>query len=210
MPESYEARERRLDRARAWRKNNPDKVRAAKKRDWAKRGDQYNAKNREWYRKNREEHLAKLRIDRVANPKKYSTAQKAWKEKNPEKVRLIRERHRINNRESLMWSYAKKSARKSGVSFDLDREWFRERLDAGICEMSGLSFDLGQRRGPNTPSVDRIDPKGAYTKKNCRIVLWWVNRALSDLGEEYCLGVFRAIFIKRGEIVVQEPDKIAA
>lgn len=79
--------------------------------------------------------------------------------------------------------------------------------------MSGLPFKPGTSgpgsRNPDAPSVDRKDPAGPYTKENCRMVLWWLNRALSNLGEEYSIAVFRAVFIKRGEIQGYE-DRIAA
>lgn len=94
-----------------------------------------------------------------------------------------------------MWSTSKKSARLKGVDFDLDHDWFRVRLAAGICQVSGLPFDLtAAKRVAASPSVDRIDPKGPYTKANCRLILWWINQAFSNMGEDYAFGVFRAIF----------------
>lgn len=74
--------------------------------------------------------------------------------------------------------------------------------------MSSLPFSYS-KRSPNLPSIDRIDPKGPYTKENCRLILWWLNRALIDLGEEYAMQVFRGIFVSRGEMLSYE-DRMAA
>ncbi len=63
--------------------------------------------------------------------------------------------------------------------------------------MTGLPFDMtldGHKRRPNAPSVDRIKPDGDYTQDNCRIVLWFINRAMLNFGEDYAFDVFsRAI-----------------
>lgn len=91
---------------------------------------------------------------------------------------------------------SKKSAKKKGLEFDLTVDWFRERLDRGTCEMSGLAFDMKAKRGAMSPSVDRRDPSGPYTRANCRMILWYLNRAMSDLGEAFALRVFGEV-IKR-------------
>jgi hypothetical protein len=120
-------------------------------------------------------------------------------------VRAYQKNHRLNNRGSWFWSATKKAAQRAGVSFDLDRDWFEKRLQGGVCELSGFAFDFGAPaipggRVPNGPSVDRIDPRGPYTKANRRLILWWLNRALSNMGEEYALQIFRGILRKRGEL----------
>ncbi len=76
----------------------------------------------------------------------------------------------------------KKSAKDRGLSFDLSEEWFKERLDRGFCEVTGLPVkiklykkgDAGQR-GFYSPSIDRIDNAVGYIPSNCRLVCWGYN-----------------------------------
>ncbi len=66
---------------------------------------------------------------------------------------------------------------------DLTKEWCKERIDKGICELTGLPFDYIKigRTMPNCPSIDRIDSSIGYYKSNCQIILAWVNVAKSDM-----------------------------
>jgi hypothetical protein len=93
----------------------------------------------------------------------------------------------------------KKRAIRDNLSYGLDSEWLAERLRVGTCEVSGLKFDLTRRRRPNayTPSIDRIDASGGYTKENCRVVLLAVNTALQDWGLETFLDIASAIANRR-------------
>ena len=70
------------------------------------------------------------------------------------------------------------------MPFDLDVEWVIERLEAGICQLSGKPFDLSESRGFATPSLDKINPKDGYTKQNTRVILFGLNAALGTWGEE--------------------------
>lgn len=125
--------------------------------------------------------------------------------KDPEGYRKILKDYKDNHRpESHMYS-VRKAARKKGVEFDLDLEWFTERWKNGVCELSGLPFIVASRRVPFSASVDRKNPSGPYTKSNCRMIIWWLNMALSNLGEDHALTVFRAVFVKRGEMVQELP-----
>lgn len=64
---------------------------------------------------------------------------------------------------------------------DLDRDWIAERIRPGVCQVTGIPFEfvLGHRAIENlwTPSVDKIDPEGGYTRNNCRVVVTLYNRA---------------------------------
>lgn len=200
---------------RAWRKANPEKVREYKSRHYHKHKAKQQTKNRARYLRDRKKVLERQKADRAANPDKYREQDRALRARNPERFRLYAKRFRDTNRASTMLSGIKSGAKQTGLPMDLDREWFQTRLDAGVCELSGLPFDLTGYasvggRGPNIPSVDRINPSGGYTKDNCRMILWWLNRAMINLGDEYCLNVFRQIFIKRGEIAARGRVKMAA
>ena len=118
---------------------------------------------------------------------------KIWNKENRVKITNQHAIWRKKNRAASFAIEIKSGARKQGIKYDLTKEWFKERLDSGICELSGMPFDMEGKRSRNSPSVDRINPMGSYTKDNCRLVLWSVNRALSNYGQEYLVGVFKKI-----------------
>ena len=68
------------------------------------------------------------------------------------------------------------------IGFDLDVDDIIERVKRGFCEATGLALDLNtlgdgdgrQSRNPFTPSLDRVDSTGGYTKDNVEVVcLGW-------------------------------------
>lgn len=95
-----------------------------------------------------------------------------------------RRRQSIETRASKLVAAAKSRAKDRGLPFDLDVEWVLERLEVGICQLSGKPFDLSEKRSMNTPSLDRIDPKGGYVKTNTRVILFGLNAALGTWGQE--------------------------
>lgn len=77
-------------------------------------------------------------------------------------------------------------ALKKGLEYSLDSAWYREK-SKGVCELTGLPFSLESpiekgKNNPLAPSIDRIDCNKGYTKDNCKVVLWAVNRALGEDG----------------------------
>ena len=93
-------------------------------------------------------------------------------------------RDSIHSRASKLVAAAKRRAVERDLPFDLDVEWVLERLEAGVCHLSGEPFDLTEVRGFSTPSLDKIDPKGGYTKENTRVILFGLNAALGTWGEK--------------------------
>lgn len=84
---------------------------------------------------------------------------------------------------------------------DLDEDWLNERLELGVCEITGLPFEEadygsmppGFNHNPWTASVDRIDPKKSYMKNNCRLVVWCFNRARGLWEDDIILTMARAL-----------------
>ena len=71
----------------------------------------------------------------------------------------------------------KKRAATKGYEFDINRDWLTKRISKGICEVSGINFDLEfvltkntNKRSPWGPSIDRKNSNKGYTKDNCQIV----------------------------------------
>lgn len=90
--------------------------------------------------------------------------------------------HRIYN----ILGNCRRRAEKKGLEYNLDPEWFKEKCK-DVCEITGLPFSVEaprekNKRNPLSPSIDRIDTNKGYTKDNCRVILWAVNRALGDDG----------------------------
>lgn len=83
-----------------------------------------------------------------------------------------------------MWASSRNRAEDKGWAFDLTPEWIQPKLEAGVCEATGLPLELsgGDFKGyghfrPWTPSMDRIDPTKGYTTDNVMVVCWMYNQA---------------------------------
>lgn len=90
---------------------------------------------------------------------------------------------------------ARRRAQMKGLPFDLTDEWCSARW-TGACEVSGIPFRIGERgAGPKffAASLDQIIPKGGYTQKNCRFVLWAVNAFKYDGSDADIFRVAQAI-----------------
>lgn len=97
---------------------------------------------------------------------------------------------RQKNFAASMLSRSKFQASKSNVYFGLDLKWFKSELAKGKCAATGISFVLPSyqpgargKRGPWTPSVDRIDNSKGYTRSNSRLVVWIYNLAKNSYDE---------------------------
>lgn len=139
-------------------------------------------KRREYWRKNKDH---------------FNKRAKEHKAKNPEMAAAWRHNSWRFNRATHLISSIRIKCREQGLEFDLTKSWLQQKIEAGKCELSGLPFDMDQKRGPMSPTVDRIDPKGGYTMKNCRLIIWYLNRALSNLGEDFAVEVFKKVIAKR-------------
>lgn len=82
----------------------------------------------------------------------------------------------------------KRRAAKKKIPFTLiyDDLLHIARRSNGKCEVTGARFSLwkpsGARASPFAPSVDRIDWRKGYEIKNCRLVCYAANLAMSQWG----------------------------
>jgi hypothetical protein len=81
----------------------------------------------------------------------------------------------------------------------LDNEFAEANMLTGVCEATGIPFELEALRGWNTPSYDRIDSSLGYTKQNTRLVLFALNAACGTWGEQKVVQIYSAILKKRTE-----------
>lgn len=104
----------------------------------------------------------------------------------------------IAGKSSRLLSGCKRRAKLSGGKMSITREWLEDKLNKGVCELTGLPFNFSGRgkfsRQPYAPSVDKKNPQNPdYTPENTRVVLWAVNCAMAEYGEEIMLPIFKAL-----------------
>ena len=83
------------------------------------------------------------------------------------------------------------SARRRGLIYELSPEWFLAKLEAGICELTGLPLGRYASRDPHVPSPDRLDNDIGYTDENTRVILWWINQAKNNWPEDVFQSLMR-------------------
>lgn len=105
----------------------------------------------------------------------------------------------IEGRASALKGSIAYRARAAKIDFDLDREWFVSRLRNGRCEVTNIPFRLlgndeqDRRTNPFSPSVDRIDFSGGYTKTNCRMTILMFNMLKAEANDQQILEVCEAL-----------------
>ena len=124
------------------------------------------------------------------------------REKYPEQraVRLARSLKRRNDKRAwLLVDSARQRAKLRRLPFDLDgyQGELQKRIDAGVCEFSGVPLRLDGGRTFDSPSLDRINPTLGYTRGNVRIVCDLINRALNNYGEDALLVVIDSLRKRR-------------
>lgn len=83
---------------------------------------------------------------------------------------------------------ARLRARKNNLDFDIDLDWALEEVTRNDlrCALTGIPFFSKRPKDclqhPYAPSIDKIDPKGGYTRDNCRIVVYALNVMMHDWG----------------------------
>lgn len=98
---------------------------------------------------------------------------------------------------------ARARAKSKGLLYDLDFQWLSEKIEAGTCELSGIVFELPtfdteiNAINPYSPSIDKINARGDYTKSNCRVICFCVNMALSNWGDEVLYHMCESVIKKR-------------
>ena len=119
---------------------------------------------------------ARARAQAKKAPEYHADRIRRWRADNPAKKAEIYRRSRtsVEARARAMLRTSQTRARSKGWDFDLDLPWILDRLLRGRCEATGLELSLVEHptayRHPRSPSVDRLDSKGGYTKGNCQIV----------------------------------------
>ena len=101
-------------------------------------------------------------------------------------------------------SSSKRRSEKKGYKFNLNDEWFKEKLkdQDNKCLLTDIKFDFGTgsneyHRNPFAPSIDRIDSSLGYVKSNCRIVISFINIAINEYPDDLFTRVSINYLIKK-------------
>lgn len=86
---------------------------------------------------------------------------------------------RKNNPHISHLSNAKQRAKRAGLPFNLDKDWFYSSMPTH-CPVFGILFTTGT----DNPSIDRIIPEKGYIKENCRIISQRANLIKNDASIE--------------------------
>jgi hypothetical protein len=132
--------------------------------------------------------------------------------KRREHRRLYAIEHRRQHRAYQLIRHAKERAAKKGLDFDLTTYLpeIQARIDQGLCEVTGLPLNLDGGRTWDSPSLDRVNPKGPYLYSNVRVVCHAVNSAMGDWGEQKMVSLALAILAKRREKSNELSRRLAA
>ena len=135
---------------------------------------------------------------RSVNKEKVNEYQRKWNEANRDKVNSKQKKYRSLNplkiRSSKMLLEAKVKSIRNNVPFNIDFEYVYNLCENGKCSITGLDFEILNKRGPRSPSLDRIVPRLGYTKGNVRVILWalnafkneWSDSEIYPIAKEFC------------------------
>lgn len=160
------------------------------------------------YKKNQDKYddMQRERLSKPKEAKAASEYKSAYYAKNRDKWREYTKRYN-DKRTSSPWhragaliTWVRSRAAKRGMEFDLTREWAEEKIESGVCEVTGIQFEYSKngndRFQPFMPSVDRIDSSKGYTQDNCRMVVWIYNMAKAEWDDDTVLKMATALVAK--------------
>lgn len=90
---------------------------------------------------------------------------------------------------------------------DFGSQWLEEKICAGVCEVTGLPFDLITQvnntvhaKNPWVPSIDRIDSAKPYLKNNVQLVVFMYNVCKAEFAHADVVKFCRAVAATEAEI----------
>ncbi len=132
------------------------------------------AQKRAYYERNKErqaERDKKRQQEMFADPEKRAAYCERWRQ------------YTRDNYEARLLASIKSKCKKYNIPFDLT---IADIVIPTHCPKTGLQLVVHKERGKfyDTPSMDRIDPKGGYVKGNIQIVSLWYNVAKLNWEED--------------------------
>lgn len=128
--------------------------------------------------------------------------QKLWKTKNSKKVKAYNNEKYNSERYKKLWMAARTRANKQNLEFSLDIDKIKIAIDIGICEITGIKFNVSdERHGAFSPSIDRINNSLGYTNENCKIVCWCFNAGKNHFNINNFIHVCQKVIENKKEIL---------
>jgi hypothetical protein len=113
------------------------------------------------------------------------------------KERGIKFYNSVRGRALTLLKSAQRRASKFSEPIDIDLDFILEKLNLGICEVTGIYFDFESpketMKNPYSPSIDRRDSTKGYTKDNTQIVIWQYNLMKGEISEKELLQLCQII-----------------
>ena len=96
---------------------------------------------------------------------------------------------------------ARRRALQRGLAFELEQSWILDKLEKGICDVTGLPFtfktqeEYGKENNcqPFSPTLDREFSEYGYTHENTRVVVAVYNYAKMHWTDEDVMVMVRAM-----------------
>lgn len=112
-------------------------------------------------------------------------------------INQAKRRQLPRGRAIALMSDARSSSKKRKLKIDISNDWVEEKLNSGVCELTGIPFDFNPSKNTYlnkcAPSLDRINSNKGYTKDNVRVVLCAVNNALGQYTDEEILPILKVL-----------------
>jgi hypothetical protein len=126
-----------------------------------------------------------------------SCAKVRWNAQNQLKVRAQR-----------LYGNAHKRAKANGwPAPDFDSPWIEGKILAGVCEATGIPFDLYTQtsfsvhaKNPWVPSLDRIDSNKPYLKDNVQVVVFMYNVCKAEFSHAEVVAFCKAVAATEAEL----------
>jgi hypothetical protein len=107
----------------------------------------------------------------------------------------------IKVRAQRLYGNAQKRAKDNGwPTPDFGSLWIEEKILTGVCEVTGIKFDLTSQatntvhaKNPWVPSIDRIDSSKPYVKDNIQVVVYMYNVCKAEFTHKDVVKFCRAV-----------------
>lgn len=149
---------------------------------------------------NRDHHVVSYNLkedkDRLLKLTKAKDRRIAKKQKPAAQVRL-------NRKLNCCVQQARARTERKQLPIDIDIRFLADmyKQQEGFCALTGIKMETtpvpGRRTNPYVVSLDRIESHLGYTKNNVRLVIWCINRALGEWGEQQFEEVIKAYLRKK-------------
>jgi hypothetical protein len=133
---------------------------------------------------------------RVYEQKRYQALKDQPEFKQRRTKQYLKYADTVQGRATVLLNGAKYRAKKKNLECSLTYPWVVERLERGVCEMTGLPFVLegkGKNNRPWSPSLDRIDNSKGYTPENTQVVVFLYNAAKNNATDTDVLMLAKAL-----------------